>query len=292
VNPGTPQIEWAHQGGAKEHPANTKEAMRAALERGGNVGLELDVHLAKQGRLVVIHDRTLHKTTNGQGRVRRHELARLRSLDAAHWWTEGKGACHDDGAEHPRRSDPPHPERRVLLLSEVLVLREALRPDAPMTIEVKHRSAVDKLVVMLQSTTFSHADRVTVTSFSDRTIWRVRRKVGDDERRFGLAPGAGYLLWLWVRVMLGIPPRRTKYTRVQIPVRLPARWGLTFASPRMITAAGKMRVKGTTEPVPVDVWTVDDPEHMQALFRLGVDGIMTDCPAVLRQQVEKYQPSA
>ena len=61
-------FHWAHQGGAKEAPSNTLDAMDRAAAVGAD-GLEFDVHLSRDGRVVLIHDRALERTTNGQGPV-------------------------------------------------------------------------------------------------------------------------------------------------------------------------------------------------------------------------------
>jgi glycerophosphoryl diester phosphodiesterase len=57
-------FHWAHQGGAKEAPSNTLYAMEKGLAKGAH-GLEFDVHCSREGHVVVIHDKTLERTTNG-----------------------------------------------------------------------------------------------------------------------------------------------------------------------------------------------------------------------------------
>lgn len=85
---------WAHQGGAREGPSNTLFAMAAALAAGSH-GIELDVHRTKDGRLMVLHDATLERTTNGHGKVADHTLEELQRLDAAYWWVPGTVDDHD-----------------------------------------------------------------------------------------------------------------------------------------------------------------------------------------------------
>jgi len=70
-----------HRGAAAEEPENTLRGFRRALDAGA-AGVELDVHLTKDGRLAVIHDATVDRTTNGRGRVRDFALAELQKLDA------------------------------------------------------------------------------------------------------------------------------------------------------------------------------------------------------------------
>jgi glycerophosphoryl diester phosphodiesterase len=70
-----------HRGNPAEHPENTLRSFRSAIDAGCDL-IECDVHLSSDGRLVVIHDHTLERTTNGTGLVRDHTAAELRRLDA------------------------------------------------------------------------------------------------------------------------------------------------------------------------------------------------------------------
>ena len=72
---------FAHRGASQYAPENTLEAFRLAMEQGAE-GIELDVHLSADGELVVIHDETLERTTNGTGLVKDHTLAQLQALRA------------------------------------------------------------------------------------------------------------------------------------------------------------------------------------------------------------------
>lgn len=73
---------WAHRGARREAPENTVPAFERALAYGVD-GVEFDVQLTADGALVVIHDETVERTTDGQGHVGRHTLAQLRRLDAS-----------------------------------------------------------------------------------------------------------------------------------------------------------------------------------------------------------------
>ena len=75
-------IIYAHRGASAYAPENTLEAFRLGMEMGAE-GFELDVHLSKDGQLVVIHDETVDRTTNGNGLVRDMTLAELQALDAS-----------------------------------------------------------------------------------------------------------------------------------------------------------------------------------------------------------------
>ena len=72
---------YGHRGSMGDYPENTLLSFKKALEAGAH-GIELDIHLSKDGHVVVIHDETLDRTTNGTGRVKDHTLAQLKTLDA------------------------------------------------------------------------------------------------------------------------------------------------------------------------------------------------------------------
>ena len=75
----------AHRGGAGLAPENTLAAFRMALEVGADA-IELDVRLTRDGRVAVIHDRTVDRTTGGRGPVGSYTLAELKALDAGSWF--------------------------------------------------------------------------------------------------------------------------------------------------------------------------------------------------------------
>src|SRR5438552_14654033 len=77
---------FAHRGASGEAPENTLAAFRRAAEVGVSYA-ELDVHVTRDGHIVVIHDETVERTTNGEGRVQEHTLAELQRLDAGYWFS-------------------------------------------------------------------------------------------------------------------------------------------------------------------------------------------------------------
>ncbi|HEY7875235.1 MAG TPA: glycerophosphodiester phosphodiesterase family protein [Actinomycetota bacterium] len=91
-------LNIAHQGGEIEAPSNTMFAFKTALQKGAEV-LELDVHVSKDGELVVLHDATVDRTTNGTGAVDEMTLEEIKKLDAAYWFVPGCGTCNDSPEE-------------------------------------------------------------------------------------------------------------------------------------------------------------------------------------------------
>src|SRR5262245_43372391 len=93
----------AHRGGRKWAPENTMAAFKKAIDA-GVYGIELDIHRSKSGELMVIHDETVNRTTNGTGLIKDMTFAELQKLDAGSWFA------------------PSFKDERVPLLSEVLAL--------------------------------------------------------------------------------------------------------------------------------------------------------------------------
>jgi glycerophosphoryl diester phosphodiesterase len=267
------RMRWAHQGGAEEAPSNTIAAMRQAWGEGKGPAnaLECDVHCTSDDHLVVIHDRTLDRTTSGLGKVRHHTLEALRQLDAGYWWIKWKV---DDHHASPQAYEPPNgargrgptdPAYRIPTLVEVLDEFDAV----PFTIEIKAWRAARPLVDELHAR--GRTD-ITVTSFFDPILWLARWRM----RRYRpwsipLSPATGFMTWFTVRSSLRIPPTKTRYARIQIPRRL--------AKVRFIADAHRADMK-------VDVWTINDEPTMRDLIAKEVDGIMTDRPTTLQGVVD------
>lgn len=83
---------FAHRGSKGTHPENTLAAFEEAI-RVGSDGIELDVHLSQDHELVVIHDETVERTSNGKGLVRELALQELKQLDAGSWMNKDYADC-------------------------------------------------------------------------------------------------------------------------------------------------------------------------------------------------------
>ncbi|HEY3587698.1 MAG TPA: glycerophosphodiester phosphodiesterase family protein [Myxococcaceae bacterium] len=151
-----------HRGNPSEHPENTLSSFRSAIAAGCDL-IECDVHLSSDSRLVVIHDHTLERTTNGKGLVRDHTAAELRKLDA------GKG-------------------ERIPLLQEVVELAIG---KVGLVIEIKqgpilYAGLEDKLVAMLRQ--LGAVAECAVVSFHHPSIHQLRQMQPD--LQLGILEGA------------------------------------------------------------------------------------------------------
>jgi glycerophosphoryl diester phosphodiesterase len=142
-------------------------------------------------------------------------------------------------------------------------------PDALFNIDVKAEAAVRPLVDTLRR--MNALRRVCVASFSEARLARVRRVAGE-ELLTSMGTGAIARLWAAGRLPGFVRARRGHQRIAQVPVR---QGRLTVVDRRLITAARRRGIE-------VHVWTVDRPDQMHELIDLGVDGLMTDRPGVLR----------
>lgn len=116
-DPVTTQV-FAHRGSKSNRPENTLAAFKEAVRVGAD-GIELDVHLTKDGQIIVIHDETIDRTTNGKGQIRKLTLAQIQSYSAGSWFNRA------------------YETEKVPLLSDVLALLVALNFTGVLNIELK-----------------------------------------------------------------------------------------------------------------------------------------------------------
>ncbi len=261
-------LNFAHQGGAREQPSSTLAAFRAALAAGADA-LEMDVHCSADGHLVVCHDPTVDRTTNGTGRIADLTLAQLSALDNAYWWVPGEVVDHD-ADEHAyvlRGRAPSDPGYGIATLEAVL---DAF-PDVLINLDIKE-SVPDvppyerRLADLLRA--HGRTDDVIVASFIDAALDAFAGYAPEIPTSAG--PRAVSLLAMALATGGTIPAEVTRHAAVQVPPR--------FAGTDVVTAESVARAHDAG--LAVHVWTIDDPDEMVRLIGLGVDGIMSDWPSV------------
>ena len=143
-------LDIAHQGGEDELPSNTLYAFKRSVKAGADM-LELDVGATKDGTVVVSHDTTLDRTTNGRGTIESHTVRQIRRLDGAYWFSKGDDAYRHDhrksaynlrGIATGKRKPPKGYTRadfRVPTLEQVL----KAFPRTPINIEIKGRTEAE-----------------------------------------------------------------------------------------------------------------------------------------------------
>ena len=258
---------YAHQGGAREAPSSTLYAFRTALAAGATA-LEMDVHCTVDRHLVVCHDATVDRTTEGSGAISQLTLAEVQALDNAYWFVPGEVATRDrDPSEYLLRGRAPEdPELRVPTLREVL----AAFPDVLLNLDIKQTApAVEPYEADLAALLREHgrADDVIVASFNDLATGRFSELAPD----VGTSPGTVGVGSFMAALNQGEAPPASSHVALQVPTR----FGPTVIVDERFVAAAH------AAGLAVHVWTIDDPDEMARLVDLGVDGIMSDRPAVL-----------
>jgi glycerophosphoryl diester phosphodiesterase len=263
-------LAYAHQGGAWEAPSSTLFAIGRALELGAT-GIELDVHATAEGELVVCHDSTVDRTTDGHGRIAALTLAELRALDNAYWFVPGADATFGLGPDaYPYRGRAPS-ERDfgVATLSEVLDLTEG-HPHVALNLDIKQTAPAvepyeETLARLLEDR--DAGDRVIVASFLDAATEAFRRAAPDIATSAGTVQTAQFVR----AVRNGEDPPPLRHVALQVPA---VYRGEAVVDRQLVEAAHGAGLA-------VHVWTVNDEPTMEALVELGVDGIISDRPSVL-----------
>jgi glycerophosphoryl diester phosphodiesterase len=254
-------LHIAHRGGAALAPENTLEAFRSAVERSRTDMLELDVQPTADGELVVFHDDTLDRCTDGGGPVAAHTWAELGCMDAGFRFTP------DAGATFPFRGRGV----RIPRLADVL---DAF-PDVPLNVELKagprSAAAVEALVDRLRA--HGAVDRVCLGSEDDALGAALHAAVPEACHFYP----AQALTALVVSIKSGASPAVDP--RYQV-LDMPFVWqGLRLIDPALLAACSALGLW-------VNAWTVDSPDEMRYLLQIGVGGLMTDRPDLLRRVLD------
>ncbi len=275
-------LNIAHQGGEIEAPSNTLYALKTAKAKGAEV-LELDVHATLDGELVVLHDATVDRTTDGEGRVDSLTLEQIRELDAAHWFVPDCGTCHGkDATEYSLRGyatgDRPLPEELDEFSPSdfrIPTLREVFEtfPDDLINIEIKNTAPdtepyEDLLAGLLYE--FGRTDDAIVVSFLDHAIERFKYFAPNVDT--ATATGETALFKLSSEGPLPGAPN-PRYQALQVPMEFS---GVTVVTEEFIADAH-------ANGLAVHVWTINDRATMEQLVEWGADGIMTDRPTLLEE---------
>lgn len=246
-------IGHADDTGSGLWPGNTMPYLEGIAELGVDM-LEMDINMTRDGRIILMHDTTVDRTTNGQGRIPDLTLAEIQALEVGVNWTQ------DDGQTYPYQGQGV----QVPTLDDVF----QRFPDYPMVIEIKQEEPDMTVPFCDLIREHSMEEKIIVASFSDAAIQSFRRTcpevatapAGDEVRNFVL------LNFIFLSDIL-----RPNYQAFQVPVES---GGIPVINGRFVRAAHSRNIQ-------VQVWTINDPAEMQRLIDLGVDGIMTDRPDLL-----------
>lgn len=232
-------LNIAHRGASAQAPENTMAALEKAVELGADA-IELDLHVSRDGELVVIHDVTLDRTTDGRGPVHTHSLQELKQLDAGRWFGESFAG------------------QRIPTLAEVL---DRFAGKVPLALEVKAGSAFfpgieERVVSALRE--HQVLSQVAVASFDHHALFRLKE----------LEP--------CLRTAALLVGRPMSMSAVAGPSKVDAM--ALECSLVTKTEIDACRASG----LQLVVWVVNEPAQMRHFIDLGIDGIITDRPDLLR----------
>ena len=238
----------AHRGNSAHAPEDTLESLRQGIALGADA-IEFDVRLTGDGRVVVIHDPTVDRTTSGTGAVSDMRLTELQSLDAGYRFTR------DGGRSFPWRG-------RGITISTLDVVLEEFR-HTPMIIEIKSADAASETKRLIEH--FGAAPRTLVGSFRSDALAPFRGSA------IACTAARDDIIRLFARALLPGGPRTLPYQALCIPpvfngIPLPV---LRFAA--MARRAG----------VSTHVWTVDDPARAKRYWDGGVNAMISNDPGAI-----------
>jgi glycerophosphoryl diester phosphodiesterase len=253
---------FGHRGASARAPENTLAAFELAVAAGVDV-LELDVHLSRDGVVVVHHDAAVDRTTNGAGDVKNLEFSELCALDAGYRFL-------DRAAEHSYRGRGC----RVPRLRDVL---EAY-PRCGFNIELKQ--AEPAMVREVLDVLHTAGTSEVVLAAADHGIMQA---IEAAEPGVPLGMSSVECWRFWWQAMLGRTPRQFRGRSLQVP---PYQYGvLPVTSRRVVNAAHEAGLE-------VHVWTINDPAEASHWLSRGVDGIMSDDPAAIVSAVQSRRRAA
>ncbi|MGI9579516.1 MAG: glycerophosphodiester phosphodiesterase [Microthrixaceae bacterium] len=239
-------MPFAHRGGTEAAPENSLSAFAAAVEA-GFVYLETDVHLSADGVVVATHDEDLGRVSDIDGVIAEMTWADIRTARLG-------------GSE-------PVPTFEELL--------EAF-PEQKFNIDPKSDAVTEALIEALVR--HNALERVCIGAFSDDRLAAIRNRLG---REVCTSGGPREIAALVAASKMPGSARRAPrnppaFDCVQVPLRHKR---VEIVTRKFVNAAHARGIQ-------VHVWTIDEPDEMHRLLDLGVDGIMTDRPSVLRGVLE------
>lgn len=259
-------LNIAHRGGAALAPEGTLTAFDNALAVGADV-LEYDTHITSDGHLVVIHDATVDRTTNGTGTINEMTLEEVQSLDAGYTYTdeEGNQPYRDSGVYIPSVAEvfEAYPNTRHLI-----EMKDTNDSDL-------YEAVIQELWRLIQE--HEMEDNIMVGSFLHDINERFEEVSngeipiggGEEEVREFVTKHAPYLNGL----------SETSFDNLQIPTEAE---GFDLTTINIIESAEDRNMA-------VYYWTINEEDTICELIEKGADGLMTDDPELLQEVIEDYK---
>lgn len=251
-------LRFAHRGSRVLWPENTAEAFQGAVDL-GYVYIETDIRITRDGVVIVFHDGTLDRVTNGTGRVDQWDLADLQRLDAA-WW-------FDEKSDYPLRGTGV----RIRTLAEVF----ETWPDVHFNLDMKGSQMEWAVADVIKR--HGREDSTLVGSFVDHRVAKFRRVT---RGAVAVAAGPSLAAAMFAASRVGRTVRRTAPA-----FQLPFDYKSLPLDRKYIDAIHKSGAQ-------VHAWTVNEAADIHRLLDMGVDGIVSDRPDILNDVIRQRSQDA
>jgi glycerophosphoryl diester phosphodiesterase len=242
----------AHRGASAYYPENTLESFQGAILMGADM-VELDVQLTKDGEVVVFHDEKLSRCTNGKGRIADHTLIELKALDAGSWF------------------DKKYQAAKIPMLAEVLSL---CRDKIAVNIEIKTEAVTDLVSEGIEEKSLKIAEQnrmcehIVFSSFDPRAIKHLK----EIDSTVGLA-----VLY------------EKRHYGSKMPSDIIESLGADAFNCSQKELSSKWLTNLKLNNIPLNIYTVNDETNMRRLIKMGVSGIFTNKPDILKRVVTVEQ---
>lgn len=239
---------FAHRGASVYAPENTLAAFKLAVDQQADC-IELDAQLTEDNHVVVMHDDTVDRTTNGSGRVKSFSLSDLQTLDAG------------------SKFSPSFVSERVPSLADVF---EEIGRKLLINVELKNYTSPtddlpDKVAALVKG--FQLEDSVLLSSFNMLALIRARR----------ILPH----IQLGLLTFSGLADATLRFKLIRFSTRLALHPNYEDVTPRLVQMAHKAKSR-------INVYTIKQPEIMRQMLHAGVDGIITPDPLMARTVLAEH----
>lgn len=236
----------AHRGFSSVAPENTLSAVRKAIDLGVDI-IEIDIHLTKDSVPVLLHDKTLNRTTNGKGPIYKYNFAELDSFDA--------------GVKYSKK----YKGEKIPSLEETMQL---INGQCTLLIEIKNsgknKGIENKVAELIKK--YNAYNWCIVQSFSTKAIKNTR---SIDTKIEVMKIFAGKMMILPVYYDSGVTLASPRRFKLADGININSK----FVTARLVKKIHKSGKK-------IFVWTVNEPEEMKEMINLEVDGVITNYPNI------------
>lgn len=253
----------AHRGDSKYYPENSKVAFNSAVELGVDV-IETDVHISSDGIIFIWHDENTKKLDGDERSISTRPWSELKELDLGFLYIDKNG-------KRPFASQGI----RLMTFSEAL----HAFPNTRFNVDLKDNNInlVQGMYRILEQD--SAFDRVVVASFSSENLKAIRKFSDRVATSYGQSEVLLRVILSKLNLFRFVSNFLPRYPVIQVPV---SSGGITVVTKRFIKILHKRGVK-------IQVWTINEKEEMKKLYKMGVDGVMTDDPRLLLEVVNQLK---